>query len=77
MKKRNHTFIGLIITIIIAASLLTFGSSAHAPIQKSNNCTCCKENSKDCAGKNNSNAPGEMIMESLSRQFLSLTISAY
>jgi hypothetical protein len=72
MQKKNRTFFGLI-ALLLAASLFLLHSSA--PVQE--NPTCCKKSLNKCSDNKNSSAPGEMIMETMSRQFISLNFSVY
>ena len=54
-------------------TLLLFNSSA--PDEKKKIPTCCKQNVTDCP-ENNINNSGEMIIENMSRQFISISAFA-
>ncbi len=76
MLKKNFfriTFTG----IVLAASLLLLSSekptTAPAP-EKEKESTCCKKKMV-CPGKNETKAPGEMLLDNLSQQFISMPAS--
>jgi hypothetical protein len=71
MQKKNLAFFG-VIAILLAASLFLLPSSS--PVQQTP--TCCKKYPEKCSNKE-SNAPGEMIIDNMSRQFISLSFSMY
>jgi hypothetical protein len=71
MQKRTILSVTLITALLVAAFLL-FNSAA--PAEKKEKATCCKQNMKDCPVENKANSSGEMIIENLSRQFISITV---
>lgn len=71
MKKKNWILPGLV-AILVAAYFLMVGFSPRPPAQKDQP-TCCTQKMKNCAAKPNSQGSGEMILENLSRQFLSIS----
>lgn len=75
---RKNTWIPLaVLTIIVVAGFFILQSAAPTKqtIQKEQKeqVICSSVNSSSCTSIQKSNAPGEMIVESLSRQFLSIT----
>jgi hypothetical protein len=75
MKKKNWILPGLI-AILIAACFLFVGFSSYNSAQKEKS-TCSSQQIKDCTPKTNKPASGEMILDNLSRQFLSITTLGY
>jgi hypothetical protein len=75
MKKKNWILTGLVV-VIAASCFLIIGSASYALPQKDQS-TCCSQKMKNCAAKSDSPASGEMFMENLSRQFLSITSLGY
>jgi hypothetical protein len=71
MKKKNWILTSLV-AFLVAAGFLTIAFSSYASAQKQkNSSTCCqKQKMKECTGNVNTTAPGGMIPENLSRQFL-------
>jgi hypothetical protein len=73
MQKKIFLSVTLITALLVTASLL-FNSSF--PAEKKETPACCKQNNmKECA-ESNTNSSGEMIIENLSRQFISITAFA-
>ncbi|OSZ80952.1 hypothetical protein CAP36_06860 [Chitinophagaceae bacterium IBVUCB2] len=75
---RKNTWIPLaVLTIIMVAGFFILQSAtptkSAAPIKKQEQALCSKLNTTACTPIQKANAPGEMIVESLSRQFLSIT----
>ena len=75
MKKKNWILTGLV-AVGIAFCFLFIGFSFHASAQKEKS-TCCSQKLKSCAAKTNSPRSGEMILDNLSRQFLSIAPWGY
>jgi hypothetical protein len=75
MKKKNWILPGLV-AILAAVYFLIVGFSPRVPAQKDNS-TCCCQKMKNCAAKTKGSASGEMILENLSRQFLSISPFGY
>jgi hypothetical protein len=74
MKNKKWILPGLI-TLMVAAGFLVIGFSSHASAKKiKENSTCCQQQKmKNCSGKmNDIAAPGVVVPENLSRQFLSI-----
>ena len=75
MKNKNWIFPG-IITVFIAFGFLFIGFSPDKPAKKDNP-TCRSQKINSCTGKSIIPASGDMIMENLSRQFLSISFLGY
>ncbi len=74
---RKNTWIPLaVLTVIVVAGFFILQSAAPtnpAPTKKQEQPICSETKTAACTPIQKSNAPGEMIVESLSRQFLSIT----
>jgi hypothetical protein len=68
MQKKTILSVTLITALLVAAFMLL---NATAPTEKKEEPTC-KEKIKECSIKNKNNSSGEMIMDNLSRQFISI-----
>jgi hypothetical protein len=81
MPKRN--WIVLIIVAILVTGSIVFSSSAPiaakaVEIEKVGTPTCCKQNTGECTQqKKETDASGEMIIDNLSRQFISVPVFSY
>ncbi len=81
MKKKNWILPGLV-AILAVAYFLMVGFSPRVPAQKDKS-TCCNQKmsvepgGKNCAPKTDSHGSGEMILDNLSRQFLSVSPFGY
>jgi hypothetical protein len=87
MKKKNLILTGLV-AVLVASFFLIVGFSSYTSAQKDKS-TCCNQKmpaqgvqrtgpgGKNCATKKNSSSAGEMIMENLSSQFLSISPFGY
>jgi hypothetical protein len=75
MRKRTILSVTLITALLVAAFLLL---NSARPVEKKENPatpapTCCKHNTKECVD-NKTNSHGEMIIDNLSRQFISIPV---
>jgi hypothetical protein len=75
MQKRTILSVTLITALLVAAFLLL---NSAAPVEKKETPatpapTCCKQNTKECVD-NKMNSSGEMIIDNLSRQFISIPV---
>lgn len=75
MKKKNWILPGLV-AILVVAYFLMVGFSPRAAAQKEKS-TCCTQKMKSCEGENNSDTPGDMMLDNISRQFLSISTLVY
>ena len=71
MRKKNWVFFGSAM-LLLAVSLIVFRSAASDK-KKAAPPTCCKR-SGQYSGEKKQSGPGELIIENLSRQFISLAI---
>jgi hypothetical protein len=69
MQKKNFLSVALFTALLVMALFLL---NSSAPAEKKKTPTCCKQSMKECP-ENNINSSGEMIIENLSRQFISIT----
>jgi hypothetical protein len=74
MKKKNWILTGLVV-VIAASCFFIVGFSTHASTEIDNS-TCCQK-VKNCADKTNVPASGEMFLDNISRQFLSVSSLVY
>jgi hypothetical protein len=70
MRKKTFLSVMLLTTLLVAALFLL---NSSAPAEKKETPTCCKQRSMKECPENNTNSSGEMIIENLSRQFISIT----
>jgi hypothetical protein len=74
MQKRTILSVTLITALLVAAFLLL---NSATPVEKKETPatppTCCKQKTKECV-ENKTNSSGEMIIDNLSRQFISIPI---
>lgn len=73
MQKRTILSVTLITALLVAAFLLL---NSAAPVEKKETPatpTCCKQKMKECV-ENKTNSSGEMIIDNLSRQFISIPV---
>jgi len=75
MKKKTWILSGLV-AVVAASCFLIIGFSSHASAEKDKS-TCCCQKMKNCASKTKNPVHGEIGMENLSRQFLSITSFGY
>jgi len=75
MKKKNWILPG-VVAILVAAYFLIVGFSPRAAAQKEKS-TCCSQKMKDCEGKINGATPGDIMLDNISRQFLSISTLVY
>ena len=61
----------MLVTAVLVAAFLLFNSAA--PAEKKEEPTCCKEKTEECV-ENKTNSSGEMIIDNLSRQFISIPV---
>ncbi len=69
MQKKPFLSVVLFTTLLVLALLLL---NSSAPAEKKITPTCCKQNATDCPEESINNS-GEMIIENLSRQFISIS----
>lgn len=70
MKKTTWMFFSITAALLVASFLIAGKPQPTVP-EPLNNTACTKIKVEDCLKKQKSNAPGEIMMESLSRQLLS------
>ncbi len=81
MKKKNWILPGLV-AILVAAYFLIVGFSPRISVQNEKS-TCCSQKmsaesgGKGCEGKINGATPGDMMLDNISRQFLSISTLVY
>ena len=75
MQKRNWMIPGIAM-ILLVLSLIVF-PSATTDKKKNTHPTCCKKLMKECGGDNKTKAPGQLIMDNFSRQFISIAFSIH
>jgi hypothetical protein len=75
MKKKNWILPGLV-AILVAAYFLMVGFSPRVSVQNEKS-TCRSQKMKGCAGKINNSPSGEMFLDNISRQFLSVSSLVY
>ena len=75
MKNKN-LLLTTLATILLASYFVIAGFSS-APSKETDKSTCCSQKMKNCNIKTNSEARGEMMLENLSRQFLSIPLLSY
>jgi hypothetical protein len=71
MQQRNWMIPGIAM-ILLVLSLIVF-PSATTDKKKNAPATCCKKSMKECGGENKTKAPGQLIMDNFSRQFISIS----
>ena len=71
MKKINILFITAAI-LVLGTAFITLTSSSPSS-KKIEDPTCCQKKLPDCDVKTPKNGTGELIMESMSRQFITVT----
>lgn len=77
MQKKNWLFLTVVTTLLVTG-LMVFSSSAPVQRMATPTPTCCKQNMSECpAKKKATNASGEMIIDNLSRQFISVPVFSY
>jgi hypothetical protein len=67
MQKKNWVILGIIVAVLTVSPFILHSKPAPA----SENSTCCKKTGQPCTKTNNNT--GEMLPESLSRQFIFMT----
>jgi hypothetical protein len=77
MQRKNWTLLGIIAVFLTASLFLLRSSSATGSEKpgKVEKATCCKKTNPDCVEKGKST--GEMLPESLSRQFIFILSPVY
>ncbi|MEK7226943.1 MAG: hypothetical protein AAB221_14830 [Bacteroidota bacterium] len=76
MKKKNWILPGILAFLVFGSSLVVGFSSRASSKTEKNNATCCSEKKmKECSGK--PFEPGEMSLDNLSTQFLSIPVLGY
>jgi hypothetical protein len=75
MQRKNRIFFG-VTAVLLAASLVLLRSFTPAPAAVQEIPACCKKATEKCTDTKNNN-PGGMIIDNMSRQFISLNLSAY
>ncbi len=70
MQKKAWILTTLMAATFATAMLLPARSGNSSPDPEKKNTACCHVIMQECPEKQKTNAPGEMIIESLSRQFL-------
>jgi hypothetical protein len=74
MQKRTILSVTLITALLVTAFLVLNSAS---PVEKKETTpatpTCCKQKMKECV-ENKTNNSGEMIIDNLSRQFISIPV---
>jgi hypothetical protein len=76
MQKRTILSVTLITALLVAAFLLLNSAAPVTPVEKKETPaapTCCKEKTKECV-ENKVNSSGDMIIDNLSRQFISIPV---
>jgi hypothetical protein len=71
MQQRNWMIPGIAMTLLVL-SLFVF-PSATTNKKITTPPTCCKKTMKECGGDNKTKAPGQLIMDNFSRQFISIS----
>ncbi len=71
MKKINILFISAAILVLATAFITLTSSSPNS--KKVEDPTCCQKKLPECDTKTPKNGTGELIMESMSRQFITVT----
>lgn len=77
MKKKIGVFSCLLAILFIAGFLIGGKSETSIPEPVIKESVCLKLKGKDCAIQQKRTAPAEMLIESLSRQFLSFSPVLY
>ena len=79
MKKKTWALLTVII-VLSALSLIAFKPSSSPKVEKAvktENTTCCDKTIKDCPKKSKMSTAEDNVVESLSRQFISIAPAAY
>jgi hypothetical protein len=75
MKKKSR-----VITCIALIGAVSFfiiaGFTPNAPVQNEKS-TCCSQKMNGCEGNINGATPGDMMLDNISRQFLSISTLVY
>lgn len=71
MKKINILFITAAF-LVLATAFITLTSSSSSS-KKAEAPTCCQKKNMECDSNAPKNGTGELIMESMSRQFITIT----
>lgn len=74
MKNKNHILLSLV-TVLLVAGLFTLGSASPYAEKEMKNATCCKEKNSDCLLKKESPAGGDILLDNISRQFMTILSS--
>jgi len=76
MTKRNWILPGILALLILASTLVVGFSSRASSGTEKNDATCCTQKKmKECSGKPTD--AGEMSLDNLSTQFLSIPVLGY
>ncbi|NOT50301.1 MAG: hypothetical protein HOP10_03380 [Chitinophagaceae bacterium] len=78
MKKKKWILPGLVAFLVVAGSVTVGFSSKSSSVQKQenkNNSTCCQK-MKECENKDGGGS-GEMMLDNLSRQFMTIFPAGY
>lgn len=71
MKKINLLFLTAVV-VALTTALISLTSSASDG-KKIETPTCCKKKTQECGTENRKSGSGELIMETMSRQFISIS----
>ncbi|MGQ0738134.1 MAG: hypothetical protein ACT4OJ_03655 [Bacteroidota bacterium] len=71
MKKKTH-FIITAFALALGAGIIVLTSSASDK-KKTQSPSCCQKTEKQCSEENKKSGSGELIMENMSRQFISIS----
>lgn len=74
MKNKNHLLLSLV-TVLLVAGLLTLGSASPSVKKEIKNSTCCKQKKTDCSPIKESPAHGDLLLDNISRQFMTIISS--
>lgn len=71
MRKNNWIYLALV-AIIVATSFIVLTSSA-SDVKAKESPTCCKKKAAECSPGIKKTGNGDLIMENMSRQFISIS----
>jgi hypothetical protein len=76
MKKSNRLILTAV-AILLASVAIVLTSSASDKKKKTVSPTCCKKIETKCGPNNKKTGSGELIMDNMSRQFISIFSATY
>ncbi len=78
MRKKNWISLTVLSVLIVAGFIVlqatTSSKKVKEPVKKQEQTICSSIKTQECNPAKKAEGPGEMLMESLSRQFLSISI---